>query len=626
MQLPNFRRAMRFARLILPALLSVGSSLAALGQVASYSFNSVQGTYTPITPDSVLVDSTDDGVYRDRPIGFSFNYNGVAYTRFSVSANGFIALGSDVSSTGSGAAYTSFTNSSGAALSGTGSDNVIAAFNMDLASRRFSRLGYAVQGTAPNRTLVVEWKNFCLYNQITDTLNFQIRLSEGSNAVSVAYGYFNYHSTRTFTAQVGLRGNNNTQYNNRTTTTDWAASTAGTRNSAGMAVSPSIVPPAGLIYTWSPSPDVAVVSASIPAGACTLGASETLFVRVRNAGSIRVDSVEGRYSINGAAPVTQRWAVTLNPGDSATRSFTQTLNLAANGNYSVVVVARAIGEVNSARNDTARIALSNQTPITSLPFVEGFDSTRSLPLGWTVRQVTGTGSWTVAGPRVYIGSTTSGSTTINTVVGAGAAFYNTYSNSLQGVLSRLITPCFDFTGSADTLLLELSYLQTGNYLTRDDSIQVQASTDGGATFTRLKGFYRPNSSVSSGNGRWTLGQVDISAYANRSGGRFGFMAGGANGDNTAIDFVRVKAGRIVTATAPRIAKATVTAYPNPTTGRFSLRGLPASRMGAPAQLVDVSGKTVRTLTLASELSLEGLPAGLYTLQAEGLHAQVVRAE
>lgn len=617
---------MRFARLILPALLSVGSSLAAFGQVASYSFTSAQGTYTPITPDSVLVDSTDDGVYRNRPIGFSFNYNGVAYTRFSVNANGFIALGPDVSSTGSGAAFISFTNSSGAALSGTGSDNVIAAFNMDLASRRFSRLAYAVQGTAPNRTLVVEWKNFCLYNTITDSLNFQIRLSEGSNAVSVAYGYFNYHSTRTFTAQVGLRGNNNTQYNNRTTTTDWAASTAGTRNSAGMAVSPTIVPPSGLIYTWSPSPDVAMVSARIPGGACTLSASETLSVRVRNAGSVRVDSVEGRYSINGAAPVTERWAVTLNPGDSATRSFTQTLNLAANGNYSVVVVARAIGEVNSARNDTARISLSNQAPITALPYLEGFDSTRVLPLGWAVRQVAGTGGWIVVGPRVYLGSTATGSTSINTVTGAGAAFYNSYAGSFQDGLSRLITPCFDLTGSADTLLLELSYLQTGNYLTRDDSIQVQASTDGGATFTRLKGFYRPNSSVSSGNGRWTLGQVDISAYANRAGVRFAFMGGGANGDNCAIDFVRIKAGRIVTATAPRIARAAVTAYPNPTTGRFSLRGLPASLVGAPAQLVDVSGKAVRTLTLAQELNLEGLPAGLYTLQAEGLHVQVVRAE
>ncbi len=53
---------------------------------------------------------------------------------------------------------------------------------------------------------------------------------------------------------MGIKGANNTDYENRTTTTDWANSTRGTANNNTMALNTTVYPPSGLTYTWAPPP------------------------------------------------------------------------------------------------------------------------------------------------------------------------------------------------------------------------------------------------------------------------------------------------------------------------------------------------------------------------------------
>jgi hypothetical protein len=62
-----------------------------------------------------------------------------------------------------------------------------------------------------------------------DSWSFQIRLSETSNQISVVYGTMTSDALSN-TVQVGLRGASSADFNNRTTTTDWSASTAGLTN------------------------------------------------------------------------------------------------------------------------------------------------------------------------------------------------------------------------------------------------------------------------------------------------------------------------------------------------------------------------------------------------------------
>jgi len=215
-------------------------------QVSTYSFSQSAGTYSPITGGTVLgVPTNDDTSFPNNPIGFTFWYNGVAYSSFSVNSNGFIAMGGTISSS-----YTS--------LSTGASNNVIAGLNADLQGEpAIGELRYQTIGTAPNRTLVVQWSNYDNWSSSTNTnlYNFQIRLEESSNVVNVTYGTSTPNQVRTF--QVGLRGNSSADFNNREIANGlhtWSTSIAGTSNTATCEMNSTLAPASGQIYSWTPPP------------------------------------------------------------------------------------------------------------------------------------------------------------------------------------------------------------------------------------------------------------------------------------------------------------------------------------------------------------------------------------
>lgn len=210
-------------------------------QVANYTFSQTAGTYTEITGGTVQgTTSNDDNNFNAINLGFTFTYNGVNYTQVSVNTNGFLAMGPTVVS-------------SYLALSTGTSNNVVAPLNRDLQAQATSELMIKTEGTSPNQVFIVQWKSYKRYGATGtgDDYNFQIRLNETLNTVEFVYGTMTNNATAT-TLQVGLRGSANTDFNNRTTTTDWAASTAGATNAATMALSATIYPVAGLTFKFSP--------------------------------------------------------------------------------------------------------------------------------------------------------------------------------------------------------------------------------------------------------------------------------------------------------------------------------------------------------------------------------------
>jgi hypothetical protein len=86
--------------------------------------------------------------------------------------------------------------------------------------------------------------------------DFQLVLNEGggvpaAQTVQFVYGTFVGTGTAT-TAQVGLRGQNNTQFFNRSTATNWSATIAGAANSATCTVTTAVIPASGLTFTFTP--------------------------------------------------------------------------------------------------------------------------------------------------------------------------------------------------------------------------------------------------------------------------------------------------------------------------------------------------------------------------------------
>lgn len=165
-------------------------------------FDSWRNT-TSFTQDDNRSDFTD--------IGFDFWYNGVRYTQFSVSTNGFLDFSSSNDDGGPVADAFGYSNASFTTNNTANSTNpAIAPFYDDLmAQGGTSALGnsikYQVTGAAPNRTLTIEWINMAVYTNTTPSLNFQIKLMESTGVIMIHYGTMNT-GTYTFSYTMGLNG------------------------------------------------------------------------------------------------------------------------------------------------------------------------------------------------------------------------------------------------------------------------------------------------------------------------------------------------------------------------------------------------------------------------------------
>jgi hypothetical protein len=227
----------RWHKQLLLAVVMIGLSFTGYSQVSGYSFAQSSGTYTAVTGTPILV-NTDFGNSAVQNIGFTFNYNSTNFTQFIVSADGSMRFGTVAPTSGT------------TPISTATNTNAIAALARDGLS--FGGVIVSTTGTAPNRVCVIQWTQYQVHwSAATETINMQIRLNETSNVVEIVYSNAAASATNR-TAQVGLKGLAG-DFNNRTTTTSWVASTAGTLATSTMAYSTAVtLPTNGLTYTWTP--------------------------------------------------------------------------------------------------------------------------------------------------------------------------------------------------------------------------------------------------------------------------------------------------------------------------------------------------------------------------------------
>ena len=239
----------------------------ASAQVRRYEFEQVQGTYAEISDGNVLGTATGTeinaaGLYQQiylvSGLPFSFRFNGVRYNQFYVHSTGYITFGSPPDDFNH-LAISSIGGYAGAIQAWRSQNGFV---NI---GGRTSQLSWKVVGTAPNREIVVQWKNFRVQLSssisIVPFMNYQIRLKETSDVVEIVYGESGLAAgtaNSTTSAQVGLRGSTNTDFNNRTNGTDISinASIAGSASS-DVQNHTSVNPlpgrhASGKIYRWTP--------------------------------------------------------------------------------------------------------------------------------------------------------------------------------------------------------------------------------------------------------------------------------------------------------------------------------------------------------------------------------------
>ena len=148
--------------------------------ISNYNVTSIP--YAPIAGAGTSVTLADDQVSGSIPIGFTFNFYCNNYTNFFISSNGFITFNA---ASGSGCC-------SGQNIPNVADPNLLIAGGWDdLFPPGGGSITYLTTGVAPNRRLVVNYRNLPYCCGSTVDVNFQIILYETTNVIEVHGAFYN---------------------------------------------------------------------------------------------------------------------------------------------------------------------------------------------------------------------------------------------------------------------------------------------------------------------------------------------------------------------------------------------------------------------------------------------------
>ena len=175
-------------------------------------FTSISGTGTSATGWKNGF-NTDDNLSVPQPVGFNFNYQGVAYSSFCVSTNGFITFNTGTTLIGNGSGNYSYTNgvasSGGILIIAPFYEDLVCQGNAGLQANLDAAIKYSVAGSAGSRIFTIEWSGMEIYNHSGPNLNFQLKLYEATSQIEYVYGLMDAFvgtSNYVYSYTIGLNG------------------------------------------------------------------------------------------------------------------------------------------------------------------------------------------------------------------------------------------------------------------------------------------------------------------------------------------------------------------------------------------------------------------------------------
>jgi hypothetical protein len=244
----------RFSRFAIAALVAAVSLVAAprsfaqLLPAGAYTVTASAGTFTELTAISGYVRDIqqDDNDSRTFPIGFPFQFEGQTYTDFVVSSEGYLAFNGNAG------------NVANNDLAANGIPRpILAVFWDNLGGSYYtSRAAYAIDGTAPNRVLTMEWRNWRWpYNSFGpgvpsppgNNISFQVKLYETTGVIQYIYRQEANapNPTTDLSATIGLGG-----YSSFLSLSDASAAPAASNTVSTNTINQR--PATGQVYTFTP--------------------------------------------------------------------------------------------------------------------------------------------------------------------------------------------------------------------------------------------------------------------------------------------------------------------------------------------------------------------------------------
>ena len=486
--------------------------------LSDYSFASTSGTYTALSSETTLWTTAFDEEISSSITIPGFTMDGTAYTTLYVSANGFITLGAtpptlyDMTPISSTSAYS----------------RVISGFGQDLqnAGSGTPKISY---NTNDGGEIVVQFQDVRRWLVTGEILSFQIRLNPTTGNIKIVYGGTITGGTSADYPQVGLRGASNSYYSNRTTTSNWSATTAGGSNIATCTFSPTVKPVAGQTFTWSltgPSSPTnftatPVSSAQINLGWVLNGAGNNVMVAWNTANTFGTPS--GTYTVD--AVITGGGTVIYNSNGT---SYNHT---GRNPNTAYYYKAWSVDGTNTYSSGTIANAMTF-CATTVAPFTQNFESAIFPPTCWTL---------VASGDKNWARSTSASG------YGTGTASAKMdFANFNPGINPDLITNTFDISGFTNPVLkFDHAY---ATFIAENDQLEILYSENNGSSYTRLviydggvSGPLNTGGAVSSGNFIPTAGHgATKTIVLPASTNKIKFHAISANGNDLFIDNIKVE--------------------------------------------------------------------------------------
>jgi len=421
-------RLKRASRLLPVALLP----FAAQAQVPGYNpanATNIAGTYTDIstTGTAIATANTDDANSAAQPIGFTFNFNGTAFTQFVLSTNGFIRLGAAAPSSAT-LFYTDPQAATGGPIASTNPAdvNLVMPFAVDLTAGMAGGTGYqvATTGAAGSRVTTIQWTNVQdkASTILTQFLNFsfQAKLYE-SGQIEFVYGPTTPNTTGNnfHTVAVGLKGSSSAQSTTVTkgSTQAWSAATFQAGDYTGNAHNVRETLPADPGRTYRFAPTVLLNNDAAVTALYTLGKASSAFgspvtaqVVVTNAGSSAQTNLPVTLTVSGATTYTNTQTVaSLASGASTTVTFSYPVTGTTGTNTVVVSVPADDLASNNTQTTTQAVTANDQSYVVGTTFVNGAGVASAGSAIVTRYTATGPAAVTTVTPTFY-GAGTAGST------------------------------------------------------------------------------------------------------------------------------------------------------------------------------------------------------------------------
>lgn len=218
--------------------------------------------------------------------------------------------------------------------------------------------------------------------------------------------------------------------------------------------------------------------------------AEPVTIDIYNYGTTTLNTIPVSYSVNGGTAVSETWFGNLNPGDTATYTFTATFDASVAGNYQIATATALAGDMD-ATNDTDTLDVTTD-PTFATTFSENFEAFSN--------------PYWAATNNVVLGAGNSSTTT--------AISFNLWSLSTVGAL---VTPKVGPIAAGDELRFAYGYVDYGTLaattLGAGDSLFIQVAEDCDPTFTTIASIHAGNHTPSTGLAKVSY---DLSAYAGKS--------------------------------------------------------------------------------------------------------------